>query len=95
MSDRSRLCAELIAAFEAAGARVVSLAAVGDGCPDLLVGYRGRIALCELLLGPTGPRASCSPERLAWYQAWRGSPVTVLHTVDDVAHVLRTLERAA
>ena len=77
----------IVAAFEASGATVVDLSAVGGGCPDLLIGYQGRIALCETQV----PGAVPSLERQAWYEAWRGGmAITVLHS-SEVAHVLRTL----
>ena len=79
--------ASLIAAFEAAGATVVSLARVGGGCPDLLIGYQGQIALCE-----TRPDAPIFDVRLAWYGAWHGPAITVLYSTEDVARVLEALE---
>ena len=87
MGDRDARRAALIAAFEDAGATVVSLARVGGGCPDLLIGYQGQIALCET----QGPGAPLSDERLAWYGAWRGPAVTVLRSTEDVARVLEAL----
>ena len=78
--------ASRIAAFEDAGATVVSLARMGGGCPDVLIGYRGRLALCE-----TRPDAPLSDERLAWYGSWRGPAVTVLHSTEDVVRVLEAL----
>ena len=89
MSERDLLRAELIAAFDAAGATVVSLADVGRGCPDLLVGYRGRTALCETQA--PGADAKLETDRLAWYESWRGGTVTVLQSTADVARVLRSL----
>ena len=40
--------AEIVQALRQIGAVVQSLAAVGNGCPDLLVGYRNRLFLLEL-----------------------------------------------
>lgn len=39
---------EIVAALRAAGALVLSLAAMGKGTPDLLVQYRRRLYLLEL-----------------------------------------------
>lgn len=39
---------EIVAALRAAGASVVPLHAVGNGCPDLLVGYGGKNLLIEV-----------------------------------------------
>jgi hypothetical protein len=38
---------EIVQALRQIGAVVQSLAAVGNGCPDLLVGYRNRLFLLE------------------------------------------------
>lgn len=40
--------AEIVAALKGVGATVLDLAAVGGGCPDLLVGFKGRNTLLEL-----------------------------------------------
>ena len=40
--------AEVVAALQAYGASVQSLAGVGKGCPDLLVGFRGVTYLLEV-----------------------------------------------
>ena len=37
--------AEIVAALRGIGAYVMSLASVGGGCPDLLVGFRGHTFL--------------------------------------------------
>ena len=87
--ERDSLRAKLIAAFDAAGATVVSLADIGGGCPDLLVGYRGRTALCETQA--PGADAKLEADRLVWYESWRGGTVIVVQSPADVAQVLRSL----
>ncbi len=42
---------EIVAALRAAGATVEYLHAVGGGCPDLLVGYRGANYVLEVKEG--------------------------------------------
>ena len=39
---------QVVLALEAAGATVQSLAAVGQGVPDLLVGFQGKTLLMEI-----------------------------------------------
>jgi hypothetical protein len=48
---------EIVQALRQIGAVVQSLAAVGNGCPDLLVGYRNRLFLLELKDGNKPPSA--------------------------------------
>ena len=39
---------EIVAALRQVGAFVQSIAAIGNGCPDLLVAYHGRVFLVEV-----------------------------------------------
>ena len=45
----------IVAALREAGATVQSTAAVGSGCPDLIVGYEGRNFLLEVKDGEKPP----------------------------------------
>lgn len=68
----------------AMGASVTSLDDVGDGVPDLLVGYRGVTMLWEV----KGPRGKLNPGQAEWHDAWRGSPVLVVRGPEDVQRIL-------
>jgi hypothetical protein len=59
---------EIIAALRAAGAGVLSLAAMGGGVPDLLVEFRGTLYLLEVKM----PREKLTPLQVAWHAAWPG-----------------------
>ena len=73
--------AAIVEAYEAHGCTVLSLARMGDGCPDLLVGYRGRLALVEV----KAARGRLRPAQEDFQRRW---PVRVVRTVDDVqAHL--------
>lgn len=88
--DRNQ--AEIVAALRKAGATVQSLAAVGDGVPDLLVGIRGVTLLVEVKDGNRPPsERRLTPDQLEWHGAWRGGALCV---VTDVEGALRTLEVA-
>lgn len=68
----------LVDALRRLGASVVSLAAVGRGVPDLLVGWRGRNFLLEVKDGDKAPsRRRLTPDELAFQDAWRGQVATV------------------
>lgn len=69
----------IVDALRASGASVVSLAGVGKGCPDLLVGLRGSTWLVEVKL----PKGRVNPRQAEWHAAWRGAPVIVMRSVDD------------
>ena len=63
---------EVVAALRDAGATVQLLHAVGEGCPDLLVGYRGKNYLLEVKDGRKPPSAQkLTPPQEIWHRDWR------------------------
>lgn len=85
--DRNQ--AEIVEAMRLVGASVQHLHAVGEGCPDLLVGYRGKTILMEVKDGKKPPSARLLTEdQLAWHASWHGGPLAV---VTDVESALRAL----
>ena len=74
--DRNQ--AEIVDALRKAGATVQPLHTVGAGCPDLLVGYRGRNILIEV----KDWRAHKSdrvlnPAQKEWHAGWKGQVAKV------------------
>jgi predicted mannosyl-3-phosphoglycerate phosphatase (HAD superfamily) len=65
---------------------VVSLARVGDGCPDLLVFGYGRLALVEV----KQPKGKFKPIQEAFHKSW---PVRVVRTREDVIQHVRELSK--
>lgn len=75
--------AEIVAALRKIGASVQPLHAVGQGCPDLLVGWRGITSLLEVKDGKKPPSArKLTPDQEKWHAAWMGQ-VTVVETVEQ------------
>lgn len=69
---------EVVAALRGAGASVQLLHAVGEGCPDLLVGYKGLNMLLEVKDGNKPPSAQrLTPQQEIWHRDWRGHRVVV------------------
>jgi hypothetical protein len=69
---------EVVAALRGAGASVQLLHAVGEGCPDLLVGYKGLNMLLEVKDGSKPPSAQkLTPQQEIWHRDWRGHAVVV------------------
>jgi hypothetical protein len=65
--------AEIVKVLREAGATVQPLHTVGSGCPDLLVGFRGRNYLLEVKDGRKPPSArKLTPDQKPWHEAWRG-----------------------
>ena len=81
--------AEIVEALRRAGCTVQSLAAIGDGTPDLLVGYDGRNLLVEVKDGSKSPsRRRLTPDESTWHAAWAGQ-VVVASTIDEALAVIR------
>jgi Holliday junction resolvase len=80
---------QVVEALRAAGASVQTLAAVGKGVPDLLVGYQGQTLLLEVKDGRRPPsERRLTEDQLKWHGAWRGGPLAV---VDGPEAALRML----
>ncbi|PJN96415.1 hypothetical protein CNY89_02650 [Amaricoccus sp. HAR-UPW-R2A-40] len=70
--------AAIVNALRRAGASVQPLHAVGAGCPDLLVGYRGQNLMVEVKDGGKPPSArKLTPDQADWHDAWRGQVIVV------------------
>lgn len=76
--------AEIAEALRRCGASVVSLADVGGGVPDILIGFRGMTYLAEIKTA----HGQLNELQQEWHAAWRGFPVLVLRSVDDAAKAL-------
>lgn len=75
---------EIVAALRKVGADVTSLAAVGDGVPDLLVGFRGATVLIEVKDGSKPPSArQLTADQIEWHAAWRGGRCVVVSSVTE------------
>lgn len=85
---------EIVAALQAAGSSVQSLAGMAGGVPDLLASgfcQCGRAAnlLLEVKDGSKRPSERVlTPEQVRWHHAWRG-PVAVVLDADAAIAVVR------
>lgn len=80
---------EIVATLRKIGATVQSLATVGNGCPDLLVGFRGINYLMEIKDGEKVPSAQkLNPDQIKWHDKWCGE-VCVVTSIDEAFEVLR------
>lgn len=83
---------EIVRALREIGASVHHLHMVGDGCPDILVGYNGRNYLFEI---KATPRARLTPDERAWHENWHGtvhivtSPEQAVEIVTDALQEMR------
>ena len=85
-TDRNH--AEIVAAFRLFGCSVQSLAAVGAGVPDLLVGWRGKNLLIEVKDGQkTKSQRKLTPAQVKFHWKWYGL-ISVVECADDVRKIL-------
>ena len=79
---------EIVAALREVGATVQSLAAIGKGCPDLLVGWRGNNYVIEIKDGRQPPsHRRLTPDQVDWHDTWNGR----VHVVAGVTEALKLL----
>ena len=76
---------EIVKALRDAGASVTSLADLGDGCPDLLVGFNHKTVLMEL---KSGLKDGLTRDEITWHSKWRGGPLCVVRSVDEALGAL-------
>lgn len=83
---------EVVSALRGIGATVQPLHSVGKGCPDLLVGFRGRNVLLEVKDGSLPPSArKLTEDQDEWHAGWKGA-VSVVRSAEEAiaAVVLKT-----
>lgn len=76
--------AAIVDTFRRLGWSVQSLAAVGKGCPDLLVAKRGHTLVVEVKTA----KGKLNAEQRAWVDGWQAA-VFILQSPDDVVRLDR------
>ena len=84
---------EIVKALRHMGCSVQHLHAVGAGCPDLLVGYKGFNILLEVKDGNKSPsRQNLTTDQIIWHRDWRGA-VEVVNSIDQAIIAVLTIAR--
>lgn len=89
--------ASIVQELRQLGASVLETHALGDGAPDLIVGFRGVTALVELKNGAryhqtvTKMRQRLETQQ-AYLDAWRGGPAFVATSTEGILAILADLE---
>jgi len=84
---------QVVSALRAAGATVQSLASVGKGVPDLLVGHQGHTLLMEVKDGQKPPsHRRLTEDQLKWHGAWRGGTLAVVDGPESALRVLGVIK---
>lgn len=80
--------AEIVSAFRQAGCSVVSLAQLGKGVPDLLVGRGEALRLVEV----KAEGGSLTPDQERFIEAWLGPDVVIVRTAEEARLLFANLE---
>ena len=81
----------IVGALARVGASPRSLASLGDGCPDLLVGFRGKTYLMEV----KSESGTLTQDQTEWIAGWHGGKVHLVRSVDDALAVIGVLTGAS
>jgi len=83
----------VVTVLRAAGASVQSLAGVGKGVPDLLVGYKGQTLLMEIKDGFKAPSARLlNKDQLRWHGNWKGGALAVVDSPDAALRMIGVIK---
>lgn len=75
---------EIVDALKKAGAKVASLTSIKYGCPDILIGWKGRMIFAEI----KSKKGKLSPAQIRFFEEW-GDSVTILRSIDDAMMLLK------
>lgn len=78
---------DIVQALREVGTTVISLHEVGKGCPDLLVGYKGKNYLIEI----KNKSGKLTPRQEKFNNEWRGK-ILIFRTIDDVIKFINKLD---
>lgn len=76
--------AEIVAALRKAGCSVESLASLGKGRPDLLVGVNGRNVLLEV----KATKGSSTSDQITWGASWKGQ-AAIVRSAEEAIQAVR------
>lgn len=80
--------AAIVAALRQVGASVQPLHMVGQGCPDLLVGFRGQCFVLEIKNeARSASRQKLTPDEAHWHATWRGQLAIVCNAAEALAAI--------
>lgn len=85
--------AAVVSALEEAGAQVTSLAAVGNGVPDLLVSFDGAWILMECKDGSKSPSRRQLTKLQKWWQSRQNAMTYVVHSPMEALEALAAVRK--
>jgi Holliday junction resolvase len=83
----------VVIALRATGATVQSLAAIGKGVPDLLVGHQGQTFLIEVKDGKKAPSArQLTEDQVKWHGEWKGGLLTIAEGPEQALKIIGAIK---
>lgn len=84
---------EIVGALKDVGASIIDTSGVGNGFPDLIVGFRGANYLLEVKNRKTNyGRKGLNKNQIAWAESWHGTPPIVVYSIDDALKAIGVIE---
>lgn len=82
---------EIVQEFQKMGVSVLILSGVGSGCPDVLLGMRGKGGrrVC-VLVEIKAARGKLTPDQIIFHSEWKGD-ARIIRTVDEAAQLVREI----
>jgi len=80
---------QIIHTFIALGASVLNLSRVGEGCPDILIGYKKHSVLCEI---KRDNKAPYTESQVKFMQNWRGGAISRIDSIDAAIRLIKMLD---
>ena len=77
---------DIVHALRTFGATVVDLSGVGKGCPDLLIGFKGKTYLIEV---KKDSKAKFTPQQLQFNELWTGGIIARIESIDEALALLK------
>lgn len=75
---------QIVSALRAAGVKVLSMAAMGKGVPDLLCFFHERLVMLEVKDGNKAPSArKLTDDQKAFHEEWADAPLYVVESPWD------------
>lgn len=79
---------EIVEVLRSVGASVAITSMLGDGFPDIVVGYQDANYLIEIKDGSKPPsRRKLTPDEQEWHNLWRGS-VSVANSPEEALKII-------
>ena len=75
---------DIVKTLKECGALVQPITA--KGCPDLMVGWRGKLTLLEVKM--PGKRADLTPDQDKFHALWSGYPIHVVVSADEAMRAI-------